>query len=131
MNMLIIVGVILTALGLLSGAVLLLATVGLIAASPGFTLWLTFPSLCIVGFILLAMQAQPAQVRTVSVASSALLLLMALASIIVLVLSSASLMPAPASSATLWFVLGVGALLGTIGAASFGRNDGAAGKAIQ
>jgi hypothetical protein len=129
--MLIIVGVILIALGLLSGAVLLLATVGLIAATPGFTLWLTFPSLCVVGFILLAMQAQPAQVRTVSVASSALLLLMALASIVVLVLSSASLIPAPASSAPLWFVLGVGALLGTFGAASFGRNDSAAGKAIQ
>jgi hypothetical protein len=56
---------------------------------------------------------------------------MALASIVVLVLSSASLIPAPASSAPLWFVLGVGALLGTFGAASFGRNDSAAGKAIQ
>jgi hypothetical protein len=129
--MLIIVGVILIALGLLSGAVLLLATVGLIAATPGLTLWLTFPSLCIVGFILMAMQAQPGQVRTVTVASSALLLLMALASIVVLVLSSASLIPLPSSSATLWFVLGVGALLGTCGAASFGRNDGSAGKAIQ
>ena len=129
--MLIIAGVILIALGLLSGAVLLLATVGLIAATPGFTLWLTFPSLCVAGFILLAMQAQPAQVRTVSVASSALLLLMALASIVVLVLSSASLIPAPASWATLWYVLGVGALLGTFGAASFGRKDGAAGKTIQ
>lgn len=121
--MLLIFGVALIALGLLSGAVILLATMGLIAAVPGFTLWLTFPSLCIIGFLLLAMQAQPAQVRTVSVASSALLLLMALASIVVLVLSAASILPAPVSSASLWFVLVVGVLLGTIGAASFGRNN--------
>jgi hypothetical protein len=121
--MLLIFGVVLIALGLLSGAVILLATMGLIAAVPGFTLWLTFPSLCIIGFLLLAMQAQPAQVRTVSVASSALLLLMSLASIVVLVLSAASILPAPASSASLWFVLVVGVLLGTVGAASFGRNS--------
>jgi hypothetical protein len=121
--MLLIFGLILIALGLLSGAVILLATVGLIAAAPGLTLWLTFPSLCIVGFLLMAMQAQPAQVRTVSVVSSALLLLMAVASIIVLVLSSASLLPAPASSASLWFVLIVGVALGSIGAASFGRSS--------
>ena len=129
--MLIIVGVILIALGLLSGTVLLLATVGLIAATPGFTLWLTFPSLCILGFVLLAMQAQPAQVRAVSVTSSALLLLLSMASIVVLVLSAASILPAPASSATLWFVLVVGGLLGTIGAAPFGRNGDGAGKAVQ
>jgi hypothetical protein len=121
--MLFIFGVVLIALGLLSGSVLLLANVGLMAATPGYTLWLTFPSLCIVGFVLLAMQAQPAQVRLVSVASSALLLLLALASIAVLVLSSASLLPEPTSSASLWFVLAVGVLLGSMGAASYGRAD--------
>jgi hypothetical protein len=120
-SMLYIVGIILIALGLLSGSVLVAAAVGLVAAEPGLTLWLTFPGLSIFGFVLLAMQAEPAQVRTVSVASSALLLVLAMASVIVLVLSAASLLQAPSGTAALWYVLVVGVVLGSFGAASYGR----------
>jgi hypothetical protein len=123
--MLFIVGIILVALGLLSGGMLVAAATALVAAEPGLTLWLTFPGLSIAGFLLLAMQAEPAQVRTVSVASSALLLVLAMASVIVLVLSAASLLQAPSNSAALWYVLVVGVVLGALGAAPYGkRSDG-------
>lgn len=123
--MLFLFGLILLALGLLSGSALVLSTVGILAVTSGMTLWLMFPLLSIVGYVLMAMQAEPAQVRTVSVASSAVLLLLALASVVVLVLSSASLLPVPNSTASLWFVLLVGVALGSVGAASFGRGGDA------
>jgi hypothetical protein len=119
--MLMIVGVVLLGLGLLSGAVLVLASFAVLAAQPSLTLWACFPLLCLAGFSLVAMQARPALVRSISLACSALLLLLALASITALVLGAAALIRAPVSTSALWFVLGVGAVLGSIGAASFGR----------
>lgn len=119
--MLVFVGVSLLALGLLSGAALLVAPFGILAAEPGLTLWVTFPALCLVGFAFVATQAKPALVRTISLASSALLLALAVASIAALVLGAAALVPRPSSAASLWFVLVVGAGLGSVGAASFGR----------
>lgn len=119
--MLLIAGLLLLALGLLSGAVLLLAPFGVLVTQAGYTLWATFPLLCLFGFSMLAMQARPPQVRLVSVVSSALLLALALASITALVLAAAALIPAPASTGSLWFVLVVGVLLGSVGAASYGR----------
>lgn len=120
--MVVLVGIVLLALGLLSGVVLVLAALGLLAAVAGLTLWALFPILCIAGFLLVGMQAQPAQVRTVSVVSSALLLLLALASIVAIVLGAAALIPAPASAAALWFVLVIGGALGLTGAAAYGRS---------
>jgi hypothetical protein len=119
--MLLIAGVLLLALGLLSGVVLVLAPFGVLGAEAGYTLWATFPLLCLFGFSMLATQARPAQVRLVSVVSSALLLALALASITALVLAAAALIPAPAGTGSLWFVLVVGMLLGSVGAASYGR----------
>jgi hypothetical protein len=119
--MLLIAGLLLLALGLLSGVVLVLAPFGVLAAQAGYTLWATFPLLCLLGFSMLAMQAQPAQVRVVSVVSSALLLALALASITALVLAAAALIPAPAGAGSLWFVLVIGVLLGSVGAAAYSR----------
>ena len=119
--MLLIAGLLLLALGLLSGAVLVLAPFGVLVTQAGYTLWATFPLLCLFGFSMLAMQARPPQVRLVSVVSSSLLLALALASITALVLAAAALIPAPASTGSLWFVLVVGVLLGSVGAASYGR----------
>jgi hypothetical protein len=119
--MLLIAGLLLLALGLLSGVVLVLAPFGVLGAEAGYTLWATCPLLCLFGFSMLATQARPAQVRLVSVVSSALLLALALASITALVLAAAALIPAPAGTGSLWFVLVVGMLLGSVGAASYGR----------
>lgn len=119
--MLVIAGVLVLALGLLAGAVLVLAPLGAVASEPGLLLWVLFPLLCLLGFTLFATQARPAQVRTITLASSALLLVLALASIAAIVLGAAGLIPPPANPAPLWFVLVVAGGLGATGAASFGR----------
>ena len=119
--MLVFVGLVLLAFGLLSGGALVLAAVGAAAAAPGFTLWATFPLLCLLGFTFAATQVRPPLVRTISLATSALLLLLALASVAALVLGAAGLTPAPTAPGSLWFVLVVGVVLGSTGAASFGR----------
>lgn len=114
------IGLLLLALGLFSGAVLLLAPFGLVGME-GYTLWAMFPLLCLVGFAMCGMQGRTAQVRLVTQVASVILLLLAAGSVAALVLGSASLVRAPASTGSLWFVMGVGAVLGSIGAAAFGR----------
>lgn len=118
--MLLLAGVFLLVLGLFSGAVLLLAPFGVVAQDPGFALWVLFPLLCLVGFGMLAVQAKASEVRTITLCASAVLLLFALASVAGIVLSAASMIAPPMDSAPLWFVLAVGAILGSFGAASFG-----------
>jgi hypothetical protein len=130
MTMLVLIGVLFLALGLGSGIVLVLASVGMLAAEPGLTLWVTFPLLCLVGFGIVAAQARLETVRVVSLASSALLLLLALGSVSALVLGAAAVVQAPRSAASLWFVLIVGAALGSIGAASFGRRPMGTGPVV-
>lgn len=117
--MLLLIAVLLLALGLLSGAVLVLSAFGALAASSALTLWILFPLLSIVGFSLAATQAQPAQVRGVTVAASGTLLLLAVASAGALVLGTGSLVPAPVHPASLWYVLAVGLVLGPVGLAAF------------
>lgn len=119
--MLFVAGGFLLALGLFAGAVLLLAPLGVLAAEPNLILWVMFPLLCLVGFAVIAAQAKTPQVRSISLAASAILLVLALASVGVIVLSAASVIQPLESTASLWFVLAVGAVLGSFGAASFGR----------
>jgi len=120
--MLVAVGIALLALGLFSGAALVAAAFGALAQEPGFTLWATFPVLCLLGFTLVAAQARPALVRSVSLASAALLLVLALAGVAALILGAAGLVRAPTGAPSLWFVVVVGAVLGGLGAASFSRS---------
>lgn len=69
----------------------------------------------------LATQARASLMRAISLGASAVLLVFALASVGAIVLGAASLIQPLANTAPLWFVLAVGAVLGCIGAASFGR----------
>jgi hypothetical protein len=121
MPLLFFAGFLLLFLGLFSGLALVLSPLGVISAEPGLTLWLTFPVLTLAGFAMCAMQAHPTRIRTVSITASAILLLLSVGSLAVLVLGSAGVVPAPADSAPLWFVVVVGAVLGAVGGASFGR----------
>lgn len=119
--MLLAAGALLLALGLFSGAVLVLAPLGWIAADPHLTLWVTFPVLSLAGFAVFATHARDEHVRVVSLVGSAILLLLAMASIAAIVLSAASFVPALTSTAPLWYVLVIGFAIGSIGAASFRR----------
>lgn len=119
--MLLFAGVLLLALGLLSGAVLVLAPFGVAGAQAALTLWATFPVLSLAGFALAAVQGRADHVRLVSLVASGVLLALAMASITAIVLAAAKLIREPTTSAPLWFVLVVGLVLGSVGAASFRR----------
>lgn len=129
--MLIFAGAILLALGIVSGIVLLLAPFGIVAMAPGVTLWLMFPLLSLVGYAVVVVQAGHAQIRAISIIASGVLLALALGSVIALVLGAAAAVPQPTSTAPLWFVLVVGFLLGSTGAAVYGRLPAEDGTGVR
>jgi hypothetical protein len=129
--MLLVAGVSLVLLGLVCGVALVLAALGLTAIVPGFTLWLMFPLLCVAGYLLFAVPAAPRAIRALTIASSAVMLLLAIACVGALVLGAAGIVPQPARTAELWYVLVVAGVLGSIGAASYGRGADAKAGAVS
>ncbi len=114
-------GLFLILLGLFSGGVLVAAPLGLVPWHPGAVLWVLFPAFSITGFVLFAIGGRSAQVRSGSLAVSALLLVLALASAAGLVLQAADVLGANGSSLSLWYVMLVAGVIGVVGAASLGR----------
>lgn len=121
---LLIVGALLVALGLFAGGVLVAAPLGWVAGPVDLSLWLLFPLLSLAGFALYVIGAKTAHIRGLSMAVSCALLALALGSAGGLVLRAASLVQSEGSTMSLWYVLVVAGLLGSIGAASkSGRVD--------
>ena len=115
--MLFIAGLVILALGIFSGAILLLAPLGLIEATAGLTLWVLFPLFTVGGYLLAASAAPDSSLPILSRATGAVLLLLALAAGVVLVLQGGSLMEAR-GGASLWYVLVIGLLGGASGLAA-------------
>lgn len=120
---LLVVGVAFVVLGLFSGAMLVAAPFGLLALEPGLSVWFFFPAFSVLGLTLVIVAAKAAHIRLMSLAVSAVLLVLALASAVGLVLAGASVVNAKAGTSSLWFVLVVAGVLGSIGAASYGRDQ--------
>jgi hypothetical protein len=117
--LLVIAGVCLIALGLFSGLVLLLAPIGLVPWSPQAVLWAAFPLFSLVGYALFVVGGRSAHIRGLSIALSALFLLLALVSAAALVLGAAAVVGPIAQTAPLWYVLVVAGVLGIVGSASY------------
>ncbi len=118
-----VIGALLLVLGLLSGIFLVLAPFSIGPALPGATTWILFPGLTIVGYILLAASAH---MRTISLASrlaGALLLLLAFGAAAALFAIGNALFQPAADALGLWYVMGLGLLLGVTGFA-IGRASG-------
>jgi hypothetical protein len=125
-DMIAIAGGILAALGLLAGALLVAAPLGLVAAAPGLSLWILFPLLTLVGYFLLVVgdrdPVRGAATRFVAVPLLAIALLAAVG----LVAGGAGLVAVNGltGSLPLWYVLGLGGVLGAVGTAAYGRKSG-------
>ena len=113
-----IVGGLLLALGLFAGIVLVLVPLGLAAMNSGAMLWVLFPLLSIIGYTLFATGARVGNFRAWSFAVSCLLLVLAVASAAGLVLEATALINPVGGTLSLWYVLAVAGLLGTVGAAA-------------
>jgi hypothetical protein len=124
--MIAIAGGLLAALGVLAGALLVAAPLGLLAAAPGLSLWILFPVLALVGWFMLVVSDQdPLRGRaTKSVAIP--LFVLALLAVLGLVAVGAGLMPVNGLTGTtpLWYVAVVGGCLGAVGTAAYGRKAG-------
>jgi len=109
------IGVLLLVLGIVSGVFLVLAPFGVGPASPGVTTWILFPGFTIIGYILLAASAR---LRIISIASrlaGALLLLLAFGAAAALFAIGNALYRATGDSIGLWYVMGLGLVLGVTG----------------
>lgn len=122
--MILVAGLVLLALGLLCGAALVLAPLGLLPAGAGLTMWILFPAFTIGGYLLAAAQADDTRVPLLSRISGGLLLALALAAAVVLVLQGGSIIELAASSTSLWYVLVLGLALGATGVASHRKLGG-------
>ena len=109
------IGASLLILGLASGILLVLAPFGVGPASPGLTNWILYPGFTIVGYILLAASAK---LRIISIASrtaGALLLLLAFGAAAALFAIGNALYRSTGDSLGLWYVMGLGLILGVTG----------------
>jgi hypothetical protein len=116
--MLIAAGLILLALGLLSGALLLLVPLGIVAGAVGPTLWVLFPLFTIGGYLMAAAAGANTRLPLLSSAAGGLLLLLALIAGVALVLQGGALLEARGDTFSLWYVLGLGLVLGATGLAA-------------
>jgi hypothetical protein len=111
-------GAALLARGLFAGTVLVAAPLGLAGGTAGLALWVLFPLFCAAGYALCVVGARAHRLALLSFAVSCLLLVLGLAAAAALVLAGASLLPTAGSTVSLWYVLVVAGLLGSIGAAA-------------
>jgi hypothetical protein len=113
--MLIVAGALLVVLGLGSGLILALGSLHALQALPGNSLWLLYPGLTVAGYLLVALATRTANLALFTRFAGGSMLALALVAAAGLVLSGAAMVPPAASPLALWFVLGVGLLLGTAG----------------
>ena len=119
---LLIAGAVLVALGLVAGALLVAAPLGAVAATADPALWVLFPLLSVAGFSLFVVGAKRTHIRGLSLALSCALLALAVGSALGLLLRAASLVHSEGSTVSLWYVLVVAGILGSVGAASRGSS---------
>jgi len=120
-RMLLIAGLILTALGFISGGALLASSIGWITTTSGPTLWILFPLASFGGLLLSALGARTHSLPVLTKSTATVMLLLALAAVIALVMTSIGVLPAPQSVSALWYVFAVGLLSGSAGFLSAAR----------
>jgi hypothetical protein len=117
---LIIIGLLFILFGVFSGTALIIVPLGLVNWETSGSLWVMFPLFCVIGYVLFVIGAKNAEVRTLSIVVSGVLLLLAVGAAAGLV--AAATFVTVARTLPLWYVLGIAGVLGFIGMASFNRN---------
>jgi len=110
--MILLVGVLLIALGLISGGALLASEMGWLTISHALTLWFMFPFGSALGLLIAALGAQRHTVPALLKITGGLMLILSMASAVTLVLASAGILPPPQGTAALWYVFAVGLMIG-------------------
>lgn len=107
-----IAGLILIVLGLTSGAALVAASIGWIAITHPVTLWVMFPFGTALGMLVAALGSRARSLPALLKTTGSVMLVFALVAVATLVLAAAGFLPAPQGTAALWYVFGVGIVIG-------------------
>jgi hypothetical protein len=102
-------------LGLLCGGVLTAAALGVAGMDPGWTAWIAYPGLTLLGYGLFVVPAGDAPIRLVTRAAGVLCTGLGMVAIAVLVLRGLGLLAFEGGTWTLWWVFGCSLLLGPLG----------------
>jgi hypothetical protein len=123
--MIAIAGGLLAALGVLAGALLVGAPLGLVAAAPGLSLWILFPVLTLLGWFLLVVSDLDPLRGMATRAVAVPLFVLALLAVLGLVAAGAGLVAVngPTGTTPLWYVAVIGGFLGALGTAAYSRKS--------
>jgi hypothetical protein len=108
-------GALMVLLGLLSGAVLLVSAAGWSSLQLGWTAWLAYPGLTLLGYGLFVIPANDGPIQLLTKTSGALCLLLGKLAIAILVLRSLGFLAFEGGTLTLWWVFGCSLMLGPLG----------------
>ena len=106
------VGLLLIALGMISGGALVASEMGWLAINHPLTLWFMLPFGSALGLLIAALGSERRSVPALLKFTGTLLLVLSMASVAMLVLASAGILPPPRGTAALWYVFGVGLIVG-------------------
>jgi hypothetical protein len=113
--MMLVAGTLFLVMGLLSGLLLVLAPLNVTPFQPGIMSWVLFPGLTISGYLFVLVAARTSLIPTISRIAGAILLLLAVVATAGLFLIANAIVKSSASTLVLWYVLGVGLVLGSAG----------------
>ncbi len=111
-------GILFLVLGLFSGIVLLLASIGIAGTATGYILWTLYLVFSVVGYLLAASAGRNESLPALSRAAGAAHMVLGLAAAIALVLHGASIFVAHDGTLSLWYLLAIGFVLGAGGLAA-------------
>ena len=113
--MILIAGGLFLVMGLISGLLLALAPLGITPFQPGWVTWILFPGLSMLGYVFLLLASRTSVVPIITRATGGALLLLAIVATVSIFLLANSMIRSDFSTLPLWYVLGVGLVLGTAG----------------
>jgi hypothetical protein len=113
--MILVAGGLFLVMGLISGLLLALAPLGVTPYQPGWVTWILFPGLTVVGYTFVLLASRTSVVPIITRATGGALLLLAVVATVSILLLANSMIRTDFSTLPLWYVLGVGLVLGTAG----------------
>ncbi len=115
--MMLVAGGLFMAMGLISGLLLVLEPLNAVPFQPGLLSWVLFPALTLVGYGFILGAARTQMVLTVTRLTGSAMMVLAVIATVSLFLIANSIVKTTHSTLVLWYVLGIGLLLGTAGLA--------------
>ena len=111
--MILVAGGLFLVMGLISGLLLALAPLGVTPYQPGWVTWFLFPGLTVLGYTFVLLASRASVVPIITRATGGALLLLAVVATVSIFLLANSMIRSDFSTLPLWYVLGVGLVLGT------------------